>query len=109
MSEYDRGLLEGKLQARLDDHGRRLDTVNGSIAETGSQLRELVLQMVELTAAVRAQSALASEGERARIKYVPIIEELQRNRIAGVKRWHVVIAIFVFAFPQTVNLLFHFF
>lgn len=86
-SEYERGMREGEIRARLEDHGRRLDSVNGSIALTGDRLLALTEAVSKLTEIARASE------ERAQ-KYLPIIDNLEQSRLLGLKRWHIFAAAF---------------
>jgi hypothetical protein len=38
---YDKGVVASTIQTRLDAHAQRLDRINGSIDNTGSELKKL--------------------------------------------------------------------
>jgi AmiR/NasT family two-component response regulator len=47
---YDAGKVAADIQARLDEHGRHLTTINGSIDHTGRELAKLHKDLDDLKA-----------------------------------------------------------
>lgn len=42
----ERGRVEGRRDAKIEDHGNRLDAVNGSIIETGNKVARLEAEVI---------------------------------------------------------------
>ncbi len=76
MSEaaFERGLKEGRIDAKLDEHSRHLAAVNGSIERSATALESVAKEVRDLRVAFDTQvktaeaatKALANETERRR-------------------------------------------
>lgn len=70
---YEQGIEAGRIEARLEQYDLHFNTINGSIAETARQLRDLVMavqrlsdQAVARDATVIATAAALKEAEATR-------------------------------------------
>jgi hypothetical protein len=54
---YDRGLAAGEIQARLNEHDRRLDKINGSMQAVATHLSTLTIQIQHIADAMAADRA----------------------------------------------------
>lgn len=96
LSDYERGKLEGKTEARLDEAFVRLDKINGSVERHAIASEQLASEIRELREEARARDlavkvaadTLAQETERRRV----VEEELRISRASAlevpVRKWN---------------------
>lgn len=113
MSEFERGVKEGRIDAKLEDHARHLETINGSVERSAAALENVVTEVRELRVAFETQvrtaklvaETLAAETERRReaLADTAITDDRQftkRQQIAGLALATITVIVTVYLATQ---------
>jgi methyl-accepting chemotaxis protein len=83
MDDYERGLKEGRVDARLEEHEQRLDRINGSLDRFAASSEDLAASMRELASEIRTlQEGGRLAEQRVETTRKTLAEETERRKEA---------------------------